>query len=230
MRTKSTKTVSGEVIPGKSVWLDASHTLFVHKTLQISLSVSIALYEFTYNDQSTLKAFEGHGEQYPLPPRTFWDGPNLKAALHIDYGAPKEHHSWVCRNWAAVKKLIDESEYPYASSHFWVSYKSREAQRTGQGLKPAQKAKLEDIGPSVIEGNCMENYCFSTLGVIFGLLQWNRILLTDKARDHCPEVYVACQFVDHGCELHGFHHGSIAYYWCGCRGHWHDDIGLHWIG
>ena len=76
VRTKSTKTVSGEVIPGKSVWLDASHTLFVHKTLQISLSLSIALYEFTYNDKSTLKAFEGHGEQYPLPPRTFWDGPN----------------------------------------------------------------------------------------------------------------------------------------------------------
>ena len=37
----------------------------------------------------------------------------------------------------------------------------------------------------------MENYVFFTLGVIFGLLQWNRRLLTDQARDHCYVVLEA---------------------------------------
>ena len=188
VRIKSTKSDSGEVIPGHSVWLDEGYSSFLYKTLQISQSVSIAFYVFKYHEPGTLEVIDRHDGRFPLPPRTFWDLPNLKAAIKVDYGTPKDQNSWVKRNWSAVKKLIEDSEYPYASHHFWNSIKSREALRTGQGLKPAQKAKLDDIGPSVIGVNCMELFCLSTLGVIYSLLHWHRRLLTDTCRAQCFNV------------------------------------------
>ena len=86
-------------------------TSFLYRTLKISQSVSIAFYVFKYHEPGTLEVIDRHGGRFPLPPRTFWDLPNLKAAIKVDYGTPKDQNSWVKRNWSAVKKLIEDGRF-----------------------------------------------------------------------------------------------------------------------